>query len=277
MVLPWILKAITKYGRRVSFSMKHSGLVNIAVTTAMIHSWVWTLYLYSVHIAVINLYERHLRSDPSHLPEYTMPHTYYGFYSFITLGLIFVIEFPFLFWIIIKSPLIYSKRPAGPLCMISWLLRTLGWIGVVYFLQIMTHFIIFFTLFLFTAPLSAITSMSLFLLLILSCATATGTAFTIVVSFVTGSNKTRRAVKSVWKLFYLVAVFVSSFMVGGLLFVLLSNKDGPTFNSRAILSSVLASGLVGGCLYAMKIVVLKHFVAETADLNDIEKMTYTDE
>lgn len=259
--------------------MKRSNTVNIAIATVMFNSWIWALYLSGVHIAIIVMYEQHLTSDPSHLPEYVMPHTYYGLYSYIAMLVILLFEFPFLFYILIKSPLIYSNRPAGPLCITTWLLRALGWMGVVYFIQIVTTFSTFFTLFFFTAPLSAITSMSLFILLILSCGSTTGVAFSIMVQFfkaIVSGNKKRTALRSVWLLFYLAAIFVSSFMVGGILFTLLNDDDGPTFNPRVILSSILASALVGATLYTLKIIILKQFVVEAEKLDYMEEVTYTE-
>ena len=278
-VLPLIIKAISKYEKKISSAMKRSNTVNIAISTVMFNSWIWALYLSGVHIAIIVMYEQHLTSDPSHLPEYVMPHTYYGLYSYIAMLVILLFEFPFLFYILIKSPLIYSNRPAGPLCITTWLLRALGWMGVVYFVQIVTTFSTFFTLFFFTAPLSAITSMSLFILLILSCGSTTGVAFSIMVQFfkaIVSGNKKRTALRSVWLLFYLAAIFVSSFMVGGILFTLLNDDDGPTFNPRVILSSILASALVGATLYTLKIIILKQFVVEAEKLDYMEEVTYTE-
>ena len=277
MVLPLIIKAISIYGKKISSAMKRSTSINITITTVMLNTWIWAVYLYGVHLAIIKMYEHHLRSNPRHLPEWAMPHTYYGFISYIFLGGILILEFPFLIWTIIKSPLIYSERPAGPLCIIIWVFRMLGWMGVVYFFQIVTTFTAFFTLFFFTAPLAAITSMNLFILLVLSCSTTTGVAIIIVVRCIKASgNKKQRVLRSVWLLFYLAAIFVSSFMVGGVLFVLLNDNDGPTFNPRIILSSILASALVGATLYVLKIIILKQFVAEANNLSHMEDVTYTE-
>ena len=97
-VLPLIIKAISKYEKKISSAMKRSNTVNIAISTVMFNSWIWALYLSGVHIAIIVMYEQHLTSDPSHLPEYVMPHTYYGLYSYIAMLVILLFEFPFLFY-----------------------------------------------------------------------------------------------------------------------------------------------------------------------------------
>ena len=261
-VLPGVVTVIKKFGKRMAIFQERSTSIKIAVSICMINAWLFAITLLSIRTYGIYIFSQFLKSQDN-MPEYFEPYFYCYKWGSIALIIICLLQLPYVLYYIQKSHQTVFKRQ----CRIARYCYSIGWIGIIFLMDIISSLIPYFILLLINQPINVLTEVIIFFgsIIILN--------FFILVSvvesykFIEGlCSPNRRLIVSCIPL-YLLFIFSAWGLISMELFYLLDdrNMSPPSFNSTSVLSSILAYALIGGLAYILKKVVVVVFQTDISN------------
>ena len=242
--------------------------------STMLQSWLWFMHHYVNQFRGLSLFKDFLHSRSAVVSTAYMPFVDIGYYAFGIMGVLYLVEFPFLLWYISTKVMAMERRGLNRRqCMLN-ILKSVGCAGMVLFIQLASGYFMYFLIGLLTYPLPIIVAMGAYLILFIFL-TAT-TALLLLPCLTRG----RRCLQQSFPIVFLVMI---ALMCGGLTVLLahvVEGKWSTSYNSNQIISGVFASGILALLVYAVKSVYTQYmpasYVQVDADESDEQTLLSTE-
>ena len=133
----------------------------------MLQSWLWFMYLYGYQFWGLSLLKEFLHSRSAVISTTYMPFVDIGYYAFGIMGVLYLVEFPFLLWYISTKVMAMDRRGLNRRqCMLN-MLKSVGCAGMVLFIQVASGYFMYLIIGLLTYPLHIIVAMGAYLILLI--------------------------------------------------------------------------------------------------------------
>ena len=135
--------------------------------STIIQSWMWFMYLYSYQFRGLSLFKDFLHSRNAVISTAYMPFVDIGYYAFGIMGVFYLVEFPFLLWYISTKVMAMDRRGLnGRQCML-YMLKSVGYAGMVLFMQVLSWYITYFLIGLLAYPLFSLLVLGAYLIILI--------------------------------------------------------------------------------------------------------------
>ena len=215
-----------------------------------INSWIqFSVYIASYQVS-FNLYHAYLTTAPEEVRSLLLPYATTGNYFVIALGVIFALELPFVVWYTIQKVLNKGGSSRNTCCLCCKLIiRSFGLTGIVFLLQAVGGWSVFFLFSVFALPLPTLDSVALHIFF-----AASFIAFIALVIHpcIEGNNirKCFRGCRTL--LFIFFSLLAVTFSLSCMLISVAADNLTAPLNSNQITTSIISS-----CLFAVMAFIAK--------------------
>ena len=119
----------------------------------MIQSWMWFMYLYEHRFWSLSLFKDFLHSRNAVISTAYMPFVDIRYCAFWIMGVFYFVEFPFLLWYISTKVMAMDRLGLNRRQCMLYMLKSVGYAGMVLFMQVLPVYIVFQIVFLIIIPL----------------------------------------------------------------------------------------------------------------------------
>ena len=145
--------------------------------STMLQSWMWFMYLYGHQIKGLSVVKDFLHSKSAVVSTAYMPFVDVGYYAFGIMGVLYLVELPFLLWYISTKVMGVDRRGLDRKQRILNMMKSVGCAGVVLFMQVASWYLVYAFIGFLAYPLLVIVVLggylTLFILLSNQCAHST--------------------------------------------------------------------------------------------------------
>ena len=220
--------------------------------SAMLQSWMWFMYLYGYQSWGLSLFKDFLHSRSDVVSWAYMPFVDIGYYAFGIMGMLYLVEFPFLLWYISTKVMAVNRRGLNrKQCMLN-MLKSVGCAGMVLFMQVASWYLVYFFIGFLAYPLFVIVVLGAYLTIFILL-----TASTALLLLPCLTPCRRCPQQSVPIVFLLLIAFICigfTFLLG----YVLEGKWHTSYNSNQIISGLFASGILALLGYTLKSVLAQN-------------------
>ena len=153
-----ILLALLRLKNRYAFHHQRSlnSVSKSLLFSAMFQSWIWFGCLYGYQFQGLSLFENFLHSKSAVVSTAYMPFVDIGYYAFGIMGVLYLVEFPFLLWYISTKVMGVDRRGLNrKQCMLN-MMKSVGCAGMVLFMQVVSWYLVYFFIGFLAYPLFVI-------------------------------------------------------------------------------------------------------------------------
>ena len=245
LALCWVKKRYALHHQRSMNSVSKSLLFS-----AMLQSWMWFMYLYGYQFWALSLFEDFLHSRSAVVSMAYMPFVDVGYYASGIMGVLYLIEFPFLLWYICTKVMGVDRRGLNrKQCMLN-MMKSVGCAGMVLFMQVASWYLVYAFIILLAYPLFVIVVLGAYLSLFILLTTSTALLLLPCLS------QCRRCPAHPIIFLILMALMCSGFTY--LLGNVAVGKWHTSYNSNQIISGLFASGILALLGYVFKSVLAQN-------------------
>ena len=243
-----ILLALLRLKNRYAFHYQRSlnSVSKSLLFSAMLQSWIWFGCLYGYQFRGLSLFENFLHSKSAVVSTAYMPFVDIGYYAFGIMGVLYLVEFPFLLWHISTKVMGVDRRGLNRnQCMLN-MMKSVGCAGMVLFMQVASWYLVYFFIGFLAYPLFVIVVLSAYLTLFIFLTASTA------LLLLPCLTPCRRCPQQSVPIVFLVLI---AFICGGFTFLLayvLEGKWHTSYNSNQVISSIFASGILALLGYTLK-------------------------
>ena len=206
----------------------------------------WFGCLYGYQFRGLSLFENFLHSRSAVVSTAYMPFVDIGYYAFGIMGVLYLIEFPFLLWYISTKVMGVDRRGLNrKLCMLN-MMKSVGCAGMVLFIQVVSWYLVYFFIGFLAYPLLVIVVLGGYLTLFIFFTASTA------LLLLPCLTPCRRCPQQSVPIVFLVLITI---ICGGFTFLLayvLEGKWHTSYNSNQIISGLFASGILALLGYTLK-------------------------
>ena len=220
---------------------------------AMLHVWVWFVLLYIYQFFVLSVFYNVIIAKSTVISTAYMPFVVIGYYAFGIMGLLYLVEFPFLLWYISTKVMAMDRRGLNRRqCMLN-MLKSVGCAGMVLFMQVLPVYFVFHIVNLVMFPLLVLLNFCKFLLYFTLFTSCTALFF---LPCITHFERCLPHCCSI--IYFILCTFVCSVFM----FIMKKEFDADTNNTLYdlghILTILFTSGLIALLGYIIKRVVIQN-------------------
>ena len=210
------------------------------------------MHLYGYQFQGLSLFKDFLHSKSTVVSTAYMPFVDIGYYAFEIMGVLYLIEFPFLLWYINTKVMAMNRRGLNRKQCILNMMKSVGCTGMVLFMQVASWYLVYFFIVFLAYPLLVIVILGAYLtcFIILTASTA--------LLLLPCLTPCRRCPQQSVPIVLLVLI---AFICGGFTFLLgyvLEGKWHTSYNSNQIISGLFASGILALLGYTLKSVLAQN-------------------
>ena len=220
--------------------------------SAMLQSWMWFMYLYGYQSWGLSLFKDFLHSKSAVVSWAYMPFVDIGYYASGIMGVLYLIEFPFLLWYINTKVMAVNRRGVNrKQCMLS-MLKSVGCTGMVLFMQVASWYLVYFFIGFLAYPLFVIMVLGAYLTLFILLTASTA------LLLLPCLTPCRRCPQQSVPIIFLIMI---ALICGGVTFLLVYVVEGKwhtSYNSNQIISGLFASGILALLGYTLKSVLAQN-------------------
>ena len=212
----------------------------------MFQSWVWSVCFYGYQFWGLSLFEDFLHSRSAVVSTAYMPFVDIGYYAFGIMGVLYLVEFPFLLWYISTKVMGVDRRDLNrKQCMLN-MLKSVGCAGMVLFMQVASWYLVCFFIGFLAYPLFVIVVLGGFLTLFIFFTASTA------LLLLPCLTPCRRCPQQSVPIVFLVLIAFICIELTFLLGYVLEGKWHTSYNSNQIISGLFASGILALLGYGLK-------------------------
>ena len=214
--------------------------------STMLQSWMWFMCLYGYQFRGLSLLKDFLLSRRAVISTVYMPFVDIGYYAFGIMGVLYLVEFPFLLWCINTKVMAMDRRGMQRRQCILSMPKSVGCAGMVLFLQAASWYSVYYLIALFAYPLFVIVVTAVLLLIIILLIATTA------LLFLPCLTQCRRCPQQSAPIVFLLLI---ALICGGCLYFLahaLESKWDTSYNTSQIVSGILASVILTLSVYTIK-------------------------
>ena len=251
-----ILLAVLKLKNQYEFHHQRplNSVSKSLLFSAMIQSWMWFMYLYGYQFWGLSLFEDFLHSRSAMVSTAYMPFVDIGYYAFGIMGVLYLVEFPFLLWYISTKFMGVDRRDLNrKQCMLN-MLKSVGCAGMVLFIQVASWYLVYAFICFLAYPLFVIVLLGAYLTLFIFFTASTAL---LLLPCLTPCNRCPK--QSVPIVFLVLIAFICIEFILLLVYVL-KGKWHTSYNSNQIISGLFVSGILALLGYALKSVLAQNML-----------------
>ena len=214
--------------------------------STMLQSWMWFICLYGYQLRGLSLLKDFLLSRRAVISTVYMPFVDIGYYAFGIMGVLYLIEFPFLLWCINTKVMAVDRRGMQRRQCILNMPKSVGCAGMVLFLQVASWYSIYYLIGLLVYPLFVIVVVAIFLLTFIFLTASTA------LLFLPCLTRCRRCPQQSAPIVFLLLM---ALICTGCIFFLAhasESKLDTSYNTSQIVSGIFASGILTLSVYTIK-------------------------
>ena len=222
--------------------------------STMLQSWMWFMYLYGHQIKGLSVFKDFLHFKSTVVSTAYMPFVDIGYYAFGIMGVLYLVEFPFLLWYISYKVMGMDRRGLNrKQCMLN-MMKSVGCAGMVLFMQVASWYLVYAFICFLAYPLLVIVLLGGYLTLFILLTASTAL---LLLPCLAGCKRCPQ--QSVPLIFLiLIASICGGFT--SLLANVIQWKWDTSYNSNQIISGIFASGLFALLVYAVKSVYTQYML-----------------
>ena len=145
--------------------------------SAMLQCWVWFVILFVYQFLALALFHSVINTKSTVISTAYMPFEDIGYCVFVIMGVFYFVEFPFLLWYISTKVMAMDRRALNRRQCMPYMLKSVGCVGMVLFMQVLSVYIVFQIVFLLTFPLLVLHRICLMLVVFSFFTTCTALLF----------------------------------------------------------------------------------------------------
>ena len=243
-----ILLGVLRLKNRYAFHHQRSlnSVSKSLLFSAMLQSWIWFVYLYGYQFWGLSLFKDYLHRRSAVVSMAYMPFVDIGYYASGIMGVLYLVEFPFLLWYISTKVMGVDRRGLNrKQCMLN-MMKSVGCAGMVLFMQVASWYLVYFIIGFLAYPLLLIVALGAYLTSFIFFTATTA------LLFLPCLTPCRRCPQQIVPIVFLVLI---TFICGGFTFLLgyvLEGKWHTSYNSNQIISGLFASGILALLGYGLK-------------------------
>ena len=245
MALCWVKKRYALHHQRSMNSVSKSLLFS-----AMLQSWMWFGCLYGYQFQALSLLEDFLRRRSAVVSTAYMPFVDVGYYASGIMGVLYLVEFPFLLWYISTKFMGVDRRGLNRKQCILNMMKSVGCAGMVLFMQVASWYLVYAFIILLAYPLLVIVVLGGYLSLFILFTASTALLLLPCLS------QCRRCPAHPIIFLIVMALMCSGFTF--LLAIVAISKWQTSYNSNQIISGLFVSGILALLGYGLKSVLAQN-------------------
>jgi len=218
----------------------------------MLQSWMWFMYLYGYQFWGLSLFKDFLHSRSAVVSWAYMPFVDIGYYAFGIMGMLYLVEFPFLLWYISTKVMAVNRRGLNrKQCMLN-MMKSVGCAGMVLFMQVASWYLVYAFIGFLAYPLFVIMVLGAYLTLFILLTASTA------LLLLPCLTPCRRCPQQSVPIIFLIMI---ALICGGVTFLLVYVVEGKwhtSYNSNQIISGLFASGILALLGYTLKSVLAQN-------------------
>ena len=241
------------------------GIINVRlILSTMIQSWMLFMYLYAHQFRGLSLFKDFLHSRNAIISIAYMPFVDIGYYAFGIMGVFYLVEFPFLLWYISTKVIAMDRRGLNRRQCMLYMLKSVGWTGVVLFMQVTSWYFTYFLIGLLAYPIIAFLFLGVYLLILIILIAITALLLLPCIT------RCRRCPQQSGPIVFLLVLALTC---GGFTIELLHTLNttwSTSYNASQVVTGILASGIFGVLVYTLKF-VLGQYILKSDSRTDTDK------
>ena len=160
LALCWLKEWYTLHYQRSLNAVSRSLLFS-----TMLQSWLCFMYLYGYQFWGLSLFKDFLHSRSAVVSTAYMPFVDIGYYASGIMGVLYLVEFPFLLWYISTKIMAMDRRGLNRRQCMLIMLKSVGCAGMVLFMQVASWYFVYFLIGLLSYPLFMIVALGAYVIL----------------------------------------------------------------------------------------------------------------
>ena len=210
------------------------------------------MHLYGYQFQGLSLFKDFLHSKSTVVSTAYMPFVDIGYYASGIMGVLYLVEFPFLLLYISTKVMAVNRRGLNrKQCMLN-MLKSVGCAGMVLFMQVASWYLVYFFIVLLAYPLLVIMVLGAYLTLFILLTASTA------LLLLPCLTPCRRCPQQSVPIIFLIMI---ALICGGVTFLLVYVVEGKwhtSYNSNQIISGLFASGILALLGYTLKSVLAQN-------------------
>ena len=249
-----ILLALLRFNNPYAFHHQRSlnSVSKSLLFSAMLQSWIWFMYLYGYQFWSLSLFEDFLQSKSAVVSTAYMPFVNIGYYAFGIMGVLYLVEFPFLLWYISTKVMGVDRQGLNRKQCILNMMKSVGCTGMVLFMQVASWYLVYAFIGFLAYPLFVIVVLGGYLTLFIFLTASTA------LLLLPCLTPIRRCPQQSVPIVFLVLITFICIEFTFLLGYVLEGKWQTSYNSNQIISGLFASGILALLGYALKSVLAQN-------------------
>ena len=210
------------------------------------------MHLYGYQFQGLSLFKDFLHSKSTVVSTAYMPFVDIGYYAFGIMGVLYLVEFPFLLLYISTKVMAVNRRGLNRKQCILNMLKSVGCAGMVLFMQVASWYLVYFFIVLLAYPLLVIVILGAYLTLFILLTASTA------LLLLPCLTPCRRCPQQSVPIIFLIMI---ALICGGVTFLLVYVVEGKwhtSYNSNQIISGLFASGILALLGYTLKSVLAQN-------------------
>ena len=259
LALCWVKKRYALHHQRSMNSVSKSLLFS-----AMLQSWMWFGCLYGYQFWALSLFEDFLRRRSAVVSTAYMPFVDVGYYASGIMGVLYLVEFPFLLWYISTKVMGVDRRDLNRKQCILNMLKSVGCTGMVLFMQVASWYLVYAFIILLAYPLLVIVVLGGYLSLFILFTASTALLLLPCLS------QCRRCPAHPIIFLIVMALMCSGFTF--LLAIVAISKWQTSYNSNQIISGLFVSGILALLGYGLKSVLANNMLTSGSQVGTDDEL-----
>ena len=273
----WVVLRFYNYVTYLKETGRTRGYLNQVTATLTlsteIYCWMGFVTLYVLHYIILHDFEHYQLTRSNALPELYLPCSTPGYYMLYATGGIFLLEFPFLVYYINKHTTNTRCGTNRKKCMSRGcnIIKSAGWTGMVYYLQILTGYFAYYLMLLIASPVYAIAYCAVYI--------SVSVLVTAIMSLLTHCCMHGRRSQFRGCCFLLSATLVAFnvFLLSSVLDLISRDNIQTSFNASQIISATFTSVLFAMLVYFARKILFNTTHGELYDDNIIANNIQTNQ
>ena len=233
--------------------------------STMLQSWMWFMYFYGYQFWGLSLFEDFLHSKSAVVSTAYMPFVDVGYYAFGIMGVLYLVEFPFLLWYISTKFMGVDRRGLNrKQCMLS-MMKSVGCAGMVLFMQVASWYLVYVFIGFLAYPLLVIVVLGAYLTLFILLTASTA------LLLLPCLTPCRRCPQQSVPIIFLIVIALICGGVTFLLWFVVEGKWHTSYNLNQILPGLFASGVLALLGYTFKSVLANNMLTSGSQLGTDDK------
>ena len=230
----------------------------------MIQSWMWFMYLYSYQFRGLSLFKDFLLSRNAVISTAYMPFVDIGYYAFGIMGVFYLVEFPFLLWYISTKVMAMDRRSLNRRQCMLYMLKSIGYAGMVLFMQVASWNFTYFLIGLLAYPLFVLLILGAYLIILIVLIASTALLLLPCIT------RCRRCPQQSGPIVFLIMIALIGGGFTNDLSQVINGKWSTSYNASQIVSVLFASGIFAVLVYTVKS-VFSQYILKSDSRTDTDK------